>query len=84
MRNLAKKRRAVRVVRGDATKGVTGKPPRDRGRVVTLAAEPTAVDLDLTKTVVIVVDMQNDPAEVVGALPHPHLHPQVHLLVPIH
>jgi len=60
MRNLAKKRRAVRVVRGDATKGVTGKPPRDRGRVVTLAAEPTAVDLDLTKTVVIVVDMQND------------------------
>src|SRR5262249_50434276 len=58
-RHLAKKRRAVRIVRV-ASKGVTAKPPRDGGRVVTLAAEPSAVDLDLRKTAVIVVDMQND------------------------
>jgi len=48
------------VVRVAAGKGPAAKPQSDRGRIVTLAAEPGAVDLDLTETVVMVVDMQND------------------------
>lgn len=35
-------------------------PSAPSGRVVTLAAKPTPIDIDLSKTAVIVIDMQND------------------------
>jgi ureidoacrylate peracid hydrolase len=60
-KRLARKRpAAARVVHVDGRKGATAKIPSDSGRTVTLAAEPGAVGLDLTKTAVMVVDMQND------------------------
>lgn len=55
-----KRSRTSRVVRVGRRKGATGALPRGRGRITTLAAKPTAVDLDLSRTVVVVVDMQND------------------------
>jgi len=59
-KNAKKRSATARVVRVAAGKGPAAKPQSDRGRIVTLAAEPGAVDLDLTETVVMVVDMQND------------------------
>lgn len=56
-RKTAKKRPSTsRVLRVDGA----AKVQIGRGRIVTLEAKPRAVDLDLTKTVVVVVDMQND------------------------
>ena len=56
-RKSSKKRPSTsRVLRVDGA----AKVQIGRGRIVTLEAKPRAVDLDLTKTVVVVVDMQND------------------------
>ena len=59
-RKFTKKRSATSRLVRVAGKGVATKGQIDRGRFVTLAAKPAAVDLDLTKTAVVVVDMQND------------------------
>ena len=60
-RKLAKKRApTLRVVRAGGFTGSAAKHQIDQRHIVTLTAKPGAVDLDLAKTVVMVVDMQND------------------------
>jgi len=60
-RRSSRKRSAVaRVIRAGGRKVAAAKTPSNHGRIVTLAAEPGEVNLDLSKTAVIVVDMQND------------------------
>jgi hypothetical protein len=47
-------------LRLDAGKAFAEDAPTGGGRSATLAAKPTPISLDLAKTVVMVVDMQND------------------------
>jgi hypothetical protein len=51
---------ASRALPLDAKKAFAAEAPAGVGRSVTLAAKPTQISLDLAKTVVMVVDMQND------------------------
>jgi ureidoacrylate peracid hydrolase len=44
----------------DASKSIAADTPRGHGRSTTLVAKPAPITLELAKTVVIVVDMQND------------------------
>lgn len=50
----------MRVVGVDAGKGAASKAQIARGRIVTLATKPAEVELNLAKTAVVVMDMQND------------------------
>lgn len=60
-RKFAKQRTArSQAVGVGSAKRTAAKAEMDRGRMVTLVAKPGAIDLDVTKTVVLVVDMQND------------------------
>jgi len=49
---------------------LSAQPPTGLERVVRLAAKPSQIDVDLTKTAVIVVDMQNDFCSKGGVLDH--------------
>ena len=59
-RSLAAGVAASGALRLDAGKAFAADAPTGAGRSVTLSAKPEPISLDLAKTVVMVVDMQND------------------------